>query len=147
MLLLVSCQNVHFHAMRNEFFSGVPLETTLEVYRFSKGKVIGHTIIDHSIEIDQTTQYSGFFHTAANGDVFLLWSKGTNVPENPRQTGIYLQPTYALEKEPVKLTDDQGWLFGSKVRLGAAPCDIVDLYWPRSCEEIMYARIDLNDYR
>ena len=142
MLLLVSAQNVHEPFMRDRFFPNEPLETVLEVYRFSHGKVTGKMVVDRSEEKEKATLYGGFFHTAASGEVYLIWSKETDVASNPVQTGTYLSPVNALDQRPVRLMDAAGLLFGSKTRLGARPTDSIDLYWPQGEEAILYARVD-----
>jgi len=145
MLLLVSAQNIHFEFMRDKFFPNEPMETVLELYRFSRGELKEKVIIDRNTEENGiTVSYNGFFHTAANGDVYLIWSKSTNDTSAPIGNGSYISNVADLEQPPVRLMDATGDLFGNKTRLGAPAGDTVDLYWPKGSEVIMYARYDLN---
>lgn len=144
MLLLVSAQNVHAPFMRDRFFPNEPLETVLELYRFSHGQMTGKVILDRSSEEDKESLYGGFFHTAASGEVYLIWSKETDVASNPVQTGTYLTPVNDLGGRPLKLLDTAGSVYGSKTRLGARPEDRVDIYWPQGEEAIWYAGFTLE---
>lgn len=147
MLLLVSAQNVHEPFMRERFFPNEPLETVLEVYRLSRGRVTERITVDRSAETERATLYGGFFHTASSGEVYLVWSKETDLASNPVQTGTYLSPVSALDQSPVRLMDAAGLLFGSKTRLGARPTDSIDLYWPQGEESILYAGVELESQR
>ncbi|MBR6748609.1 MAG: hypothetical protein IKM07_06680 [Clostridia bacterium] len=145
LLLLISAQNVHHAFMRDKFFPGEKLETVLEVYRLKGGKVVDVQCIDKSREEEGSmTDYAGFFHTASDGRVYIVWSKSTGLSDNPVPTGTYLTPVDALSAVPVKLLDTFGRIFGSKTRLGAGRSDVIDLYWPDGNKAIMYACCDLR---
>lgn len=145
MLLLVAAQNIHFEFMRDKFFPNEPLETVLELYRFSGGVLKEKVLLDRNTEENGiTVNYTGFFHTAANGDVYLVWGKSTTDSSAVIGTGTYLSRVDAPDKPPVKLMDTTGDLFGNKTRLGAPAGNIVDMYWPKGSEAIMYARYDLK---
>jgi len=145
MLLLVSTQNVYPAFMRERFFPGVAPEATLEMYRFSRGKLLEKTCIARSGDTESATAFTGCFHTAASGEVYAVWCKHRDVPEDDIASGAYLSRVNDLHLPPLRLMDDTGWLFGSKVRLGAAPCDRIDITWHRSNEAILYAGVDLKD--
>lgn len=142
MWMLISAQNVHHPFMRERFFPEAELVCELELYRFSRGVLVEKRVLDRSREEEEETRYSGFFHTAADGELHIVWGKKTDVADNPMQTGIYLSSLAALDEKPAKLLDTYGTLFGSKTRLGAQPSDKVDIYWPTenaifySCHEL-----------
>ena len=145
MLFLVSVQNVHFPFMKERFFPDAALETVLELYRFRKGQLVETRILDRSADEEgHMTQYGGFFHTASNGDVYIVWSKETDLAYNKVKTGTYLSKVEALEEEPVMLMDRFATVYGNKTRLGAAGSDMIDMYWPENSERIMYGRYDLR---
>ena len=143
MLFMVSVQNVAQPFMRERFFPGLAPESALELYRFSKGKLISQTQLAVSADTELSTGYSGFFHTAANGEVYAIWSKDAYVPGDALPKGTYLSRLSAPDEPPVRLMEECGCTFGSKVRLGAAPSDTVDLYWAREEKEIMHGEFEL----
>lgn len=144
MMLLVSGQNVYPSFMRERFFPDVPPESTLELFRFSKGKMIDHQIINRSSDGMLAYGYNGFFHTAENGDVYLIWCKNMDVQGDTVSKGTYLSRTDDLSAPPVRLMDETGCLTGSKTRLGAAPSNAIDITWHRGDEAIMYAGCQLD---
>ena len=146
MLLLVAAQNVFPAVMRERFFPDTPPESILEVYRFSKGRLICRTEICRSRDTELATGFNGFFHTAASGAVYLIWCKNMDRPGDSTAQGTYLTPAADLAAPPIRLMDETGWLFGSKTRLGAFPSDTVDLYWPRLDRDIMHASFELSTY-
>ena len=157
MLFLVSEENVHFAFMRDKFFPEVPLETVLKVCRYSKGKLVEETIVDRYLqEGDMKVTYWGYFHTAADGAVYLVWSKQNNLWDKPGQyrngeypeaynAATYLNKVDALGEEPIKIFDVAGRIFGNKTRIGALPGDIIDVYSCREDTAIYYSRCDLRE--
>jgi len=76
MLFLASVQNVTPSFMRERFFPGIAPESALEMYRFSKGKLISKTQLALSADTELSVGYNGFFHTAANGEVYVESGQG-----------------------------------------------------------------------
>ena len=95
-------------------------------------------MIDTATGDRSTADYGGYFHTAANGDVYILWNKKTACENDVLDSGIYLSKASAPKAAPVMLTNESGPLFGCKTRLGAAPSDTIDCYWSKSDTQIMY---------
>lgn len=143
---LAGCRSVAFDFMRDRFFPETPLEATLELYHLSKGELKETILLDRgSEEGGKKVNYGGTFHTAANGDVYLVWSKGVKAGDSDVEGSTYLTRLDALQEAPVKLLDQATKPFGSKTRLGAVPSDTVDLYWEGGPDKIMYASFDLNE--
>jgi hypothetical protein len=142
MLLAVREENVRQRFMRDRFFPQEELYSVLNVYRFRHGKLQEVFCVDRSgEETGGAVSYCGFFHTAADGSVYLLWNKTDNGEAGDRRPGTYLMPL--ADRKSRFLTPQTGVLFGSKTRLGAAPDDRADLLW---CAEtgIYYACADLS---
>jgi len=138
MLLLASQRNIAHAFMQEPFFPDTPLELCLEVFRYSHGRLVERTVVDSTTEDEKHSEYGGYFHTAADGSVYLVWSKKTGCRDVGLGTGMYLSRTADLKAAPVKLSDEFGMPFGCKTRLGAAPCDTIDCYWTRDNRQIMY---------
>ena len=143
MFFLASVRNITPPFMQERFFPELAHECTLELYRFSKGKLIAHRQLATSAGTEPATGYNGFFHTAASGEVYAVWCKNASSPQDPLSPGTYLSRLSAPDAPPVRLMDECAATFGSKVRLGAAPSDRVDLYWSRDDRQIMHAEFDL----
>jgi len=157
MLFLISAENVHFGFMRDRFFPEQPLETVLKVCRFSHGELIEETIVDRYMEEnDIKVYYGGYFHTAENGEIYIVWSKENSLWNKPgdhrgdegipavENAAVYLSKADELDKEPIKIFDVSGRIFGNKTRLGAEPGNIIDLYSYREDKAIYYSRCDLE---
>ncbi len=145
MLLAVREQNVNQRFMRDHFFPQEKLYSRLSVYRFTHGVLQESFPVDESSEeIGGEVRYTALFHTAADGGVYLVWDKTDNGEEGLRAPGTYLMPM--TTRESSFLCKDTGFLFGSKVRLGAAPDDRMDLLWIGD-REIRYACADLSEIR
>ncbi len=147
MVLAVREQNVAKRFMRDHFFPQEKLYSCLRVYRFSHGELQeSFTVDEASEESSSAVHYRGFFHTAADGSIHLFWVKETEEGEKDAASvdgmacGTYQMPLAARESR--YLTPQTGYLFGSKVRLGAVPDDRVDLLWYTG-SELRYACMEL----
>lgn len=141
MLLAVGTRNVATAFMRDRFFPQEALYSRLEVYRFTHGVCQESFIVDSASEEDgATVNYAAFFHTAANGDVYLVWDKTGYTETDGFENGTYLMSM--SERQSRLLTNQTGYLFGSKTRLGAAPDDRLDILWITD-EEVRYGNLTL----
>lgn len=138
MLFLAAQWNIAHAFMQKPFFPDTPLVVSLELFRFSHGQLLERTVIDTATGDRSTADFGGYFHTAANGDVYILWNKKTACEKDLLDSGIYLSKASAPQAAPVKLTNEFGPIFGCKTRLGAVPSDTIDSYWSKSDTEIMY---------
>ena len=145
MLLLVSAQNVYPAFMRERFFPDLAPESQLEMYRFSKGKLVSRTVIAQSSDKELATGFNGFFHTGESSEVHIVWCKHMDAPGDAVKRGAYLSRADAPQEPPFRLMDETGWFFGSKTRLGAAPGDMLDVTWHRGAEAILHAQTDLKE--
>jgi len=145
MLFLVSCRSIWHAFMRDRFFPDTPLECTLEVYRFSKGELKEKRLIEYiSEENGAEIEHGGFFHTASNGDIYVIWSRKNHGIPSAVQEATYLSRIDAPDEAPLKLMDRGMPIFGNKTRLGAPIGNTVDMYWYENSERVMYARYDLK---
>lgn len=147
MLCLVSVQNVAYPFVREKFFPTLAPESALELYRFSKGRLTGRTRLAFSADTQAAQGYRAFFHTDRSGELFAVWAKCAEAPGDEYPVGTYLTRISDLSAQPVRLLDEPAAYTGSKIRLGAAPSDTVDLYWVRDEKEIMHGSFDLKEYR
>lgn len=140
MLLAVREQNVHQAFMRDHFFPQEKLYSRLSVFRFAGGVLQEKFVVDEAGEENGTAAaYGALFHTAADGSVYLVWSKEGG--ESGLAAGTYLMPLATCESR--YLCPQTGTLFGSKTRLGAAPDDCMDLLWYTK-KELIYGSFDLS---
>ena len=147
MLFLVSMQNVAHSFMREKFFPALAPESALELYRFSKGKLISRTQLSLSQDTQKAEGHSAFFHTDAAGETFIIWSKLVDAPGDELPAGTYLTRVSDLSAPPVRLMDDAAVFANSKVRLGAAPTDMIDLYWYKDDMEILHTAFNLKKFK
>jgi len=158
-LLLLFCEEtIHQPLMQERFFPDVKPEGILWVYRFSHGELVEKTVVHREPETaEKKVCYSGFFHTAADGKIYAVWSMGTGKPflnrvvVDVKVCQTYLSDVSDLTKEPIQLADTAGHvLFGNKTRLGAQPGDMLDLYYlegdrMQNTERMMHAEYDLKE--
>ena len=147
MLFLVSVQNVAHSFMREKFFPNLAPESALELYRFSKGRLISHTQLSLSQDTQKGEGHSAFFHTAVSGETFIVWSKLVDCVGDQFAKGTYLTRVSDLSAPPVRLMDEAAVFANSKVRLGAAPTDMIDLYWYKDDREILHTAFDLKQFK
>jgi len=156
-LFLVSEQNVYHTFMHDKFFPDVPLDTVLKVCRYSHAECVEEIIIDRYTEENEIkVVYGGYFHTAADGKIYLIWTKENSVADKPgmyrdgflppvTNTATYLSKLEALDCPPIKIFDVSGKIFGNKTREGALPGNIIDVISYREDEAVYYSRCDLKE--
>ncbi len=160
--LLTAQRSIWKTCMRDRFFPDTKLEEKFMLYRYSKGVQVEKHLLDCVSMEGRLAAEAGFFHTASDGTLYVVWSNkvtdDTSDTESgassdraanhivSAKTGVWMKRLDDLAAEPVKLTDEAPSellsLFGSKTRLGAEAGDILDLYWVDN-GEICYARYDL----
>ena len=143
MLLVAREQNVHQRFMRDHFFPQEELYSVLKVYRFLHGELQEVFCVDRAgEETGGEVSYRAFFHTAADGSVYLFWNRTDNKEAGALRPGTYVMPLATRESR--YLSPLTGRMFGSKTRLGAAPDDRADILWFTG-SEIRYACLDLSE--
>jgi len=140
--------------MRDHFFPGMSNFSELCFYRLSKGEVIERVVMDRTEEGDEwNLSHNGFIHTAANGELYLVWSKIAEKGDGLFKIAFYIKsvdepnqkPYLIFEHVGVKSTHMSNRIDGSKASHGATPSDLVEIYWVEGDMDCMYACFDLKD--
>ena len=169
-LFLAEEKNIDEAYMRDRFFPQEKLKSELVLYRYRGGSCTARTTVDVWNEGEGPRPlYAGVLHTAADGSVGVVWSRSTDqvasVYETGQKSGRFFRPgkteigrtlygttmwfsrTDAPQLPAVRLMDNgdsyYGKYYASRTRLGALPCDTVDLCWSDYDQALMYARIEL----
>lgn len=169
-LFLTEERNIDEAYMRDRFLPDLPLRSELVLYRYRGGSCVGRVVVDAWDEGDGPRPlYAGVLHTAADGRVYVVWSRSSDKVESVYETdeaglrffrpgtkrageeangtAAYLTPADSPQTPPVLLMRAgdayYGKYYANKARLGAPAGNTVDLCWSDYDRALMYAKIDL----
>ncbi len=142
-------RNVRDAFMRDHFFPDVPMRGEICLYRLSHGKVTERILIDQAEESDAWEMGgNGFIHTAANGDLYVVWSRTADAGDGLTRLTFYIRKVDAPQQPSNRILERTGKIsyriFGNKTNHGAQPSDLVEIYWTEGDLDCMYACFDLN---
>ena len=149
MLFMAHERNISVDYMRDRFFPGVPMVSELCLYRFSGGEMKERTVMDRAEEGGEwNLSYNGFIHTAANGELYLVWARVAPAENGLSRMAFFIKKADDPRRPPYKILERTGTfsyrVFGNKVNHGAQPSDLVEIFWTEGSLDCMYAGFDLN---
>ena len=133
--------------LRDRFFPGEPIVTTLEYATIEDGRITHHEPLLTGGEGRPVTPRYGRFHATADGSLYVVYSasiRDDNGAARLENRLLRLLPTRGAEPDKLDLKNPFGMFFTATQRGGSAPSDTLDLLGPGSGPEVRYARIRLR---
>lgn len=144
---LLYLKSNHTPILRDRYFQGEPIVTTLEYATIENGQATRHKPLLTGGENRPETPRYGRFQATADGALHVVYAATVHDDNgSSRLENRLLRLTPDREAEPVKLDLKQPFymFFNATERGGSAPSDTLDLLGPGSGIEIRYARVRLR---
>jgi hypothetical protein len=155
--LLYLKKNVDTPEMRDAFFPGLPLRTSLEYCIIAKNQVIQRrTLLSGGENLSNELPIEACLHESADGRLFLIYATENSVDKNCVENYIAEIADGEFVSAPFKLPMQKPLTFfmAANKRNGCAPSDWIDLYGsslqhgaikkPPVPESLRYARVRLR---
>ena len=135
--------------LRDRFFPGQKIATSLEHAEIDRGKVIRRTTLLTGGEGAAETPQYGRFHATEDGTLYLVFTVGGRKPDGSRllENRIIRVLPRDEGESPVRLDLDEPFtkLFTANERGGSPASDVLDLFGSgRNSNTLRYARIRLR---
>ena len=133
--------------LRDRFFPGEPIVTTLEYATVENDRIIHHEPLATGGESRAETPRYGRFHATSDGALYAVYSihaRDENGAARLENRLLRLTPKRDAEPTRLDLKNPFGMFFTATERGGSAPSDTLDLLGPGSGSEIRHAQIRLR---
>jgi hypothetical protein len=133
--------------LRDRFFPGQKLVTTLEHVEMERGHVVGRSTLLTGGEGRSETPHYARFHATPDGSLHVVYAVGGSRRDGSSffQNRIVRVSPHAGEGRPIPLNEPFGVFFTAAERGGTAPSETLDLFGTgRNGLTLRYARVRLR---